>query len=296
VDRDRQRAPRGPAKALISPETRLDREWFSARRDEYMVFRVKAFFARVTLALAPALVSSFPGIALAADSEEEKAASGDDEKPADGEKAEPDEGDSGEHEKKTSSASASDENPNFGHAKQFGLRVGLVGAYRMVLRYDKSPPCHDIDVSKGNDQQKFCGYAAPFALDLALSGALIDSFEPFLWARLGLKGEEDSNTSPQLLLGVGARIYTMSDSKLKIFVEPAIALGLDGKGDSKDPFRAAVEDKYYRTDLQFHLAAGPQFDLSKNFGLYLDAGLTLGILRYLHSTLELTAGIQGRVP
>jgi hypothetical protein len=259
-----------------------------------MFSRVKAFFARVTLALA--LASSFPGTALAADDEAEKAPSGEDEGPADGDKAERDKRDDGEHEKKLESASAAEENPNFGHGKQFGLRVGLVGAYRMVLRYDKSPFCHEMDISKGNDQQKFCGYAAPFALDLALSGALIDSFEPFVWARLGLKGEEDSNTSPQLLLGVGARIYTMSDSKLKIFVEPAIGLELDGKGDSKDPFRAAVEDKYYRTDLQFHLAAGPQFDLAKNFGLYLDAGLTLGILRYLHSTLELTAGIQGRVP
>ncbi|HWA78356.1 MAG TPA: hypothetical protein VG937_38740 [Polyangiaceae bacterium] len=255
---------------------------------------MKAFFARATLALALGL--SFSGSALAADDEDEKAAAVEDEKPADEKKSEPAKGEDAEHDKKTDSAAGKDENPNFGHGKQFGLRVGLVGAYRMVLRYDKSPPCHEIDISKGNDQQKFCGYAAPFALDLALSGALIDSFEPFLWARLGLKGEEDSNTSPQLLLGVGARIYTTSDSKVKIFVEPALGLELDGKGDSKDPFRAAVEDKYYRTDLQFHLAAGPQFDLSKNFGLYLDAGLTLGILRYLHSTLELTAGIQGRVP
>lgn len=260
-----------------------------------MVCGVKAFFARAALAFVLGL--SATSTALAAENTDEESSGGeaseraDDEKKTDHEKKTDD-----DPAKKSDDSSAKGGEPTFGHGKQFGLRVGLVGAYRMVLRYDKSPPCHAIDVSKGDDQQKFCGYAAPFALDLALSGALIDSFEPFIWARLGLISEEATNTSPQVLVGLGARIYTMSDSKFKIFVEPAIGLEIDGKGDSKDAFRQAIESKYYRTDLQFHLAAGPHFDLAKNFGLYLDAGITLGILRYLHSTLELTAGLQGRLP
>lgn len=184
---------------------------------------------------------------------------------------------------------------HFGHAGQFGLRVGWVGAYRMVLRYDDSPFCTP-NAGTGAAPQRFCGYAAPLALDLALSGALSDAFEPFLWARFGLKGEAETNTDPLVLVGLGARLYTASDSRLKFFVEPALGLELEGKQGNGDVLRAGERDDAHRTDLQFHLAAGPQLDFSEHFGAYLDAGLSLGLLRYLHSTLELTAGIQGRLP
>jgi hypothetical protein len=253
-----------------------------------MVSSVKAYLARAALTLGFAL--SGASLAHAADTDEEAAPSSDesaksasedkvDDKPA-----------------KEATEDAPKNAASYGHGRQFGLRVGLVGGYRMVLRYEKSPLCRDFEPSKGQDQVKFCGYGAPLALDFALSGALIDSFEPFLWARVGLAGEERTNTAPLLILGLGARIYTMSDSAFKIFVEPALGVELEGKGDSKDAIRSAIEEKYYKTDLVLHLAAGPHFDIHKNFGFYADAGLTLGVLRYLHSTLELSAGIQGRLP
>lgn len=253
-----------------------------------MVVSVKAYLARAGLGLA--LTSSWSSASWAAEGHEDTPASND--------------GEASGSEKQSDSDAAkgsADEAPKgaaagFGHGRQFGLRVGLVGAYHMLLRYDKSPFCHDFMPEKGPDQAKFCGATSPFALDFALSGALIDSVEPFLWARLGLGGEQATNTAPLLVLGLGTRIYTMSDSAFKVFVEPAVGVELEGKGDSEDPFRDAVPSKYYRTDLLLHLAAGPHFDVHENFGFYADAGLTLGLLRYLHSTLELSIGIQGRVP
>lgn len=237
---------------------------------------MKAFFA---LVLATGLFAS--GHAKAAeDADGELAAIAEDEKPTARKLADP----------------AGDDSPSYGHGKQFGLRVALVAGYRMVLRYDKSPLCADFEIADGDDQRKFCGFGAPLALDLALSGALLDSLEPFVWARLGLVGETATNTKPLLIVGAGTRIYTTSDSAFKIYVEPAIGLQLEGKGDSDDPARRAIEAKHYRTDLLFHLAAGPHFDIAKNFGFYLDAGLTLGVLRYLHSTLEAKLGVQGRLP
>ena len=254
-----------------------------------MVSSVKAYLARAALTLGFAL--SWASLVHAADADEEAAASSDEsEKSASEDKVDDKPAKEAKEDAPTNAAS-------YGHGRQFGLRVGLVGGYRMVLRYEKSPWCRDYDETKTqSDQLKFCGFGAPFALDFALSGALIDSFEPFLWARLGLGAEENTNTSPLLILGLGTRIYTMSDSAFKIFVEPALGVEFEGKGDSKAPRRSAIEDKYYKTDLVLHLAAGPHFDLHKNFGLYADAGLTLGVLRYLHSTLELSAGIQGRLP
>ncbi|HET9958278.1 MAG TPA: hypothetical protein VFQ61_27475 [Polyangiaceae bacterium] len=181
---------------------------------------------------------------------------------------------------------------DYGHGGQFGLRAALTAGYRMVLRYDESPYCRDYDVTKpASDQAQFCGFPAPLALDLGLSFAPLDFVEPYLWARFGLAREKETNSKPLTLVGAGARLYTMSGSPLKIFVEPAVGLELEGgNGDPR------FVNKTYRNDLVFHLAAGPQIDLASNVGLYADAGLNLGVLRALQSSLDLRIGVQGRFP
>lgn len=184
----------------------------------------------------------------------------------------------------------------FGHGLQFGIRAGITGGYRMIFRYEKSPYCHAPDKAKAQkDQQKFCGNAAPMAVDLALSFAPVDFVEPYAWARFGLAGEASTNTEPLLAFGLGARIYTMSESKFKIFVEPAIALELEnGAGNPDWSFGGATPQ--YKNDFLFHLGVGPQYDFARAFGLYLNAGLTTGVLRYIHTELEVSVGAQLRVP
>ena len=193
-------------------------------------------------------------------------------------------------------AKAPGEDDDFGHGGQFGVRAGLVGGYRMVFRYDESPYCNEPDFTKPpKDQQKFCGHAGPLAIDLGLSFAPIDGIEPFAWGRFGFSGESETNTEPLILIGVGARIYTMSDSKFKIFIEPAVGVELEGGAGNPD-WRYGGVNPEYKTDIVFHLAAGPQIDVAKAFGIYLNAGVTTGVLRYIHSSLELQGGVQLRVP
>jgi hypothetical protein len=189
----------------------------------------------------------------------------------------------------------------FGHGRQVGLRAGLTGGYRVIFRYDKSPFCRTPDPLKGDkDQQKFCGNGAPLALDLALSFGVFDFAEPYFWARFGLSGEASTNTKALTALGVGARIYTMSDSKFKIFVEPAIGMEIEG-GAGNPAWRfhdgtANGAPADYKTDFLFHLGVGPHYDFARAFGIYLNAGLTTGVLRYIHTELEITGGAQLRVP
>jgi hypothetical protein len=199
-----------------------------------------------------------------------------------------------EDDAKKAPAKAAEQEPSYGHRGQVGVRAGLVGGYRMIFSYDESPYCADPDPQKSpKDQQKFCGHGAPLAIDLALSYALLDSIEPYLWARFGLASESETHTDPVIILGAGSRIYTMSDSAFKIFIEPALGFEIEG-GDG--PLNYLAKKPEYQTDIVFHLAAGPQFDLAKNFGIYADAGMTTGILRSIHSTLELQLGLQGRIP
>jgi hypothetical protein len=187
---------------------------------------------------------------------------------------------------------------DFGHGMQFGLRAGLTGGYRMVFRYDKSPFCRSPDPMKADkDQQKFCGHGAPLALDVAISFAPLDFAEPYVWARFGLgDGEPQTNTEAVVAFGAGARIYTMSDSKFKIFVEPAVGVEVEGgAGNAAWKFMDGTEPDY-KTDFLFHLAVGPQYDFAKAFGIYLNAGITTGVLRYIHTGLELSGGAQLRLP
>jgi hypothetical protein len=183
----------------------------------------------------------------------------------------------------------------YGHAGQFGLRASLVGAYNMNFRYDQSPLCRAPEPGKpAKDQQKFCGNTAPLMLDLALSYALLDFIEPYVYMRLGFKGEKETATNPLTVLGAGARIYTMSDSAFKIFIEPAI--GWELEGGAGQSYSAPGYNPKYKKDLLLHLAAGPQIDLARYVGLYASAGLTTGILRSIQSQLELSLGVQARFP
>jgi len=188
-------------------------------------------------------------------------------------------------------AAGAEANRDFGHGGQFGLRAALVAGYRMILRYDDSPPCRDPD--PGEELPTFCGNAAPLAIDLGLSFAPLDAVEPFVWARFGLASEDESSfvsIDPVLYLGAGVRIYTMSDSAFKFYVEPAVGLGLE---NAEGPFGDEAD---LDTELLLHLAAGPHIDLAENFGLYVDGGLTMGILRSINTALELKLGLQGRLP
>lgn len=204
-------------------------------------------------------------------------------------------------------AQSSEDPQEFGHGGQFGIRVGATWGYRMVFRYPDSPFCAEPDTEKAvEDQQQFCGHSGPWALDAAISYGVFDSIEPYLWGRFGLSGEAQTNTQPVVIIGAGARIYTMSDSAFKIFVEPAVGLELeDGAGNELynpaapggwEPPDASDYHPEYKRDLIFHLAAGPHWDFARQFGAYVTGGITVGTLRYIHAAMEVNFGVQLRLP
>jgi hypothetical protein len=77
--------------------------------------------------------------------------------------------------------------------------------------------------------------------------------------RIGLKGETETDTLPLKVLGVGARIYTMSDSAFKIFIEPALAWEFEG-GAGMASYQ--LNNPQYKKDMIVHLAAGAQLDFA----------------------------------
>jgi hypothetical protein len=125
-----------------------------------------------------------------------------------------------------------------------------------------------------------------------------------------LANEADQTNQGKLLqVGIGARLYTMSDSRFKIFFAPFVGLDLTSgpvepiaRGPQGSPgaddfaTNGHVTNDSYRTDLLAHLDIGPQYDFSRGFGVYLSGGLTFQMLRYLGASADLTLGVQMRAP
>jgi len=86
----------------------------------------------------------------------------------------------------------------------------------------------------------------------------------------------------------------MSDSRLKIFIEPALAYEFEDGGNN--PAWNQGLNPEYKKDLVFHLGIGPHFDFAKAFGAYADAGLDVGVLRSISAILFLNIGVQVRMP
>jgi hypothetical protein len=273
---------------LGSPETPRSKGHGRAIVGRVRISRFSSSFVALALLLAGVGIARTAG---AADDDESAEADGDEKEESD---KKDDGGDKSSDKKDDDGEKGGDEKEEaFGHGGQFGLRVGLVGGYRMILRYDDSPYCTEPDLLKAaNDQQKFCGHGAPFALTAGLSYGLFDFLEPFAWGRFGLAAEEETDTEPVLMLGAGVRVYTMSDAPFKIFIEPAVGVELEG-GQGTAAWQA--NNPKYTKDLVLHLAAGPNLDFSRNVGAYLTAGITTSIFRALASSLDVELGIQGRI-
>jgi hypothetical protein len=197
------------------------------------------------------------------------------------------------HDEPKPAEKAKDEPTNYGHMGQFGLRAGLVVGYRMIIRYTNSPFCVTPDGGTADSQPTFCGHGAPLATDLGLSFGVLDFLEPFVWTRLGLAPERQTDTNPLRVIGAGVRIYTMSDAMFKIFIEPAVGLELEsGRGTPAWQLNNPV----YKKDFMFKIAAGPQFDFARYVGAYVTGGVTAAFVRSFGASFDLSFGVQGRLP
>lgn len=175
------------------------------------------------------------------------------------------------------------------HKGQFALRLAAVGGFHIVMRYDDSPQCAEREPNK--EPQTFCGFSAPVGLDAAIGYAPLASVEPFIWGRFGLSEETQTHTKPQLMFGAGVRLYPMSESRFKFFVEPSVGAEFEsGTDDSPDPSSA------YKQDFVLRLAVGPQYDFNRYVGIYVAGAMSVGVIRSLNAAMEGHGGVQARFP
>ena len=199
----------------------------------------------------------------------------------------------------SSDAKAEDATASLGHQGQFDLRADFVTGYRMLFRYDQSPPCSPWNTAKIDlrPAEVLRGGDALSPGD-CVGVLVVDFFEPFVFGRFGLSNESKTNSGAPVVLGAGARLYTMSEDRFKIFFSPWAAVDLTSgpasNGADFAPYRSTAAD--YKTDFLLHIDAGPQFEFSRYIGVYASGGLTFGMLRYLSTNAELALGVELRAP
>lgn len=198
-------------------------------------------------------------------------------------------------ERGTPTKSPGDEDPartaaaakSYGHRGQFGIRAGVSAGYEILIQYDDSPSCGFND---NGDEKVVCAHVAPGAFDLAFSYALLDSLEPYFWLRFGLGDQPETHTAATSLYGLGLRIYTLNESQLKLYFEPALALSTEGA------IAGALPNDNYDTDYVVHLHFGLQYDFLRQLGLYVSAGPNVTFVRAIGTEIEGSIGLQARLP
>jgi hypothetical protein len=194
-----------------------------------------------------------------------------------------------------------DEPTDWGHQLQIGVRAAFLGSFVIDFRYqDTSPYCVTTKGATPEQDTKTCGFLGPSAIDGAISFGVTDTLEPYIWGRFGLADTDQINTTATKLVGVGLRVYTMPESRLKIFFEPAVGVDFSSQGSEQNfiEFEAANKPHKmnYETDLVLRLGFGPQFEIWRMVGLYAEAGATIGVLRSFQMNLDFGGGIQIRTP
>lgn len=165
------------------------------------------------------------------------------------------------------------------HEYQVGLRFGAGVPFVFALRYADGPRC-------ASNNNTFCVFVGSGLLDGELSFGVTPDLEVTLMGRLGMVGVEPTNER-QILLGLGIRNYLSPESMFKFFLGAKLIL---------DVTPAQNEPGWGPVDVGARGEAGVQLDIVRYFGLYLQLGVNITVLRAFGISPDATGGVQVRFP
>lgn len=178
---------------------------------------------------------------------------------------------------------------DFRHRHQVSARATFGKGYRLAFAYGEHEVCGRND--DGADETP-CYSGSPAFADLDLSFGLTDGLELSLMMRLGLEAEVtgalnsagDFDETRPLVLGFGIRAYADPPARVKVFLGARIMY---------DFTKAGVDEK---NDFAIRAEPGLQIEIIRYVAFYIQAGATLGFLRWLRFEIDGGAGLQLRVP
>lgn len=170
--------------------------------------------------------------------------------------------------------------PRWDHGGQFGIRVGLSEGYRFVVRYHdnrEADPCDETD-------KKFCTGLSPLMLDTTLGFGVTRGLELDARFRMGLLTDFDGSRPMQA--GIGIRSMGDGSARLKFLLAASVLLDF-----TQDRLRAGGD-----FDVVARAEEGLQWDATRWVGVYASLGESFGLLRNFSCVVDLSLGVQFRVP
>lgn len=168
--------------------------------------------------------------------------------------------------------------PRWGHQGQITLRIASAFGYRFALRYGNGTPCN----ASGSP---VCYGFLPVMFDAALGFGLAETLE--LEGRLRV-GSPDWNRALPLQAGLGLRVYSGAESRLKF------AMGLAALVDFTDAGDAGPGN--YGIDVLARLEPAIHYDVGRYFAFYVQCGASFGFVRTFSFSGDVGLGLQARFP
>lgn len=156
----------------------------------------------------------------------------------------------------------------------FGARIG--SGFRVIFPYSKE--------FCGEAGKTICTARYPTWLELSPSFGLTHSLEVLVDIRLFLESPDFTNANG-FALSPGLKYYTDPDGMFKFFLTGQVYF------ESQDQ---RIDSGLNSFDLGLRSALGLQFDLLRYVGLYVQAGVVFGFVRWFSFLADFSGGLQVR--
>jgi hypothetical protein len=168
--------------------------------------------------------------------------------------------------------------PDLDHRMQFGFAALPGVGYRTIFPYQENIGCGVVG-------KRVCSARLPFFLDIQPSFGITDRWDILVDLRFGI--EQDFTQTRQFTWAPGFRYWVDVDQQVKFFATVQVAFDTTAQ---RDP------NLNHNNDVAFRNSNGIMFEVLRNFGFYIQAGETIGFVRWLSFAIDLGVGVQVRIP
>lgn len=168
--------------------------------------------------------------------------------------------------------------PDLDHKLQFGFAVMPGIGYRTIFPYDENIGC-------GQTDKRVCSGRMPFFLDVQPSFGITQRWDVLVDLRFGI--EQDFTQTHQFAVAPGFRYWVDAQLPTKFFATVQVAFDATAQHDPA---------LHHNNDVAFRNSNGIMFEVLRNLGFYIQAGETIGFVRWLSFEIDLGVGVQARIP
>jgi len=169
-------------------------------------------------------------------------------------------------------------------AAQIGLALMPGLGYRFIVPYEDGLDCGD---GSGDPTKRVCTAALPAFLDIQAAFGLSPRLDAIADFRLGLVRDGNlSGSGRQFAFAPGIRFWLDQNRRVRLYAT------LQALFDSTNQGSTSVE----KSDFGIRNSNGLMYSVTRHWGIYVQAGETLGLRRWLRLEIDAGLGVQARWP